>query len=280
MAQPTDTSAIQRLIRGRDVRIRTQWALEGATTATVIAAAARRSRRSSRCARSWSSPTTGIYLLIASGLLDRGRARCIGATRQLDDELVARRIDRASNLSDRLSTAIAFERVARERRARADDDADARDDDRGDQGRRAAPRRARTSAPRRRSPRRATGAPRSASSRSRRSPPASRFRRPITRRTSCARIPITRRPATHVDDRGHEPDATASRRRSRRCRSRTTMGAPGHRGVRARPFVPTARERLPRHRSRSRGPVAIVDWTATTIMIVRSRTTRRSARRS
>ena len=39
MAQPTDTSAIQRLVRGARVRIRLQWALEGATTATGLAAA-------------------------------------------------------------------------------------------------------------------------------------------------------------------------------------------------------------------------------------------------
>jgi len=35
----------------------------------------------------------------------------VKAARRLDDELVARRIDRASNLSDRLSTAIAFTRT-------------------------------------------------------------------------------------------------------------------------------------------------------------------------
>src|SRR5690606_20963218 len=35
----------------------------------------------------------------------------VSAARRLDDEHVARRIDRASNLADRLSTAIAFERA-------------------------------------------------------------------------------------------------------------------------------------------------------------------------
>ena len=39
MAQPPDTSAIQRLIRGTASRIRIQWALEGAATATVVAGA-------------------------------------------------------------------------------------------------------------------------------------------------------------------------------------------------------------------------------------------------
>ena len=37
MAQVTDTSAIQRLIGRARRRIRSQWALEGATTATVVA---------------------------------------------------------------------------------------------------------------------------------------------------------------------------------------------------------------------------------------------------
>ena len=37
--QATDTSAIQRLIGRARFRIRSQWALEGATTATILAAA-------------------------------------------------------------------------------------------------------------------------------------------------------------------------------------------------------------------------------------------------
>ena len=39
MAQAVDTSAIQRLIGRARARIRVQWALEGATTATILAAA-------------------------------------------------------------------------------------------------------------------------------------------------------------------------------------------------------------------------------------------------
>lgn len=121
MAQPTDTSAIQRLIRGARLRIRAQWALEGATTATVVAAAA--ALASIFAVRvQVVSPTTGLYLLVASGLLVMVGA-VIGAMRPLDDELVARRIDRASNLADRLSTAIAFERVVRGGEPRNDDDA-------------------------------------------------------------------------------------------------------------------------------------------------------------
>lgn len=108
MAQPTDTSAIQRLIRGTRFRIRSQWALEGATTAVIIAAAG--ALASIFAMRTQVvTPTTGIALLVASGLVIVAGALW-RASRKLDDETVARRIDRASNLADRLSTAIAFER--------------------------------------------------------------------------------------------------------------------------------------------------------------------------
>jgi hypothetical protein len=108
MAQPTDTSVIQRLIGRTRRRIRTQWALEGATTATVLAAAlALASIFAIRIEAV--APATGIALLIAAGVLIVLGA-VISAARKLDDERVARRIDRASNLSDRLSTAIAFSR--------------------------------------------------------------------------------------------------------------------------------------------------------------------------
>lgn len=111
MAQPTDTSAIQRLIRGARSRIRLQWALEGATTATVLAAVL--ALVSIVAVRLQSvAPSTGIYLLVAAGAVIVIGA-LVSALRPLDDELVARRIDRASNLADRLSTAIAFERVLR-----------------------------------------------------------------------------------------------------------------------------------------------------------------------
>jgi hypothetical protein len=109
-AEAWDTSAIQRVISRARRRIRGQWALEGATTAAILAAAAALAVifliRVEVLAKA-----TGIALLfgtvaiIAIGAL-------LKAARRIDDELVARRIDRASNLSDRLSTAIAFTRIA------------------------------------------------------------------------------------------------------------------------------------------------------------------------
>ncbi|MGE5180581.1 MAG: hypothetical protein ACM31C_00900 [Acidobacteriota bacterium] len=109
MAQPLDTSAIQQLVARARRRIRLQWALEGATTATIVAAAtallAVFAMRTETV-----SPTTGLYLLIVSGLVVVGGA-IASAARRLDAETVARKIDRASNLADRLSTAIAFERA-------------------------------------------------------------------------------------------------------------------------------------------------------------------------
>ena len=110
MAQLTDTSAIHRLVRRARLRIRVQCALEGGTTAAILAAAA--ALASIFATRiGWVSSTTGIYLLIASGLIVVAGA-AIAASRKLDDELVARRIDRASGLADRLSTAIAFARAS------------------------------------------------------------------------------------------------------------------------------------------------------------------------
>ena len=105
-----DTSAIQRLIGKARRRIRSQWALEGATTAAILAAAAALVVifliRVEAVERS-----TGIALLVgAAAIIVAGAA--IAASRRIDDERVARRIDRASNLSDRLSTAVAFSRAA------------------------------------------------------------------------------------------------------------------------------------------------------------------------
>jgi hypothetical protein len=109
MLQLSDTSAIQRLIRRARVRIRLQGALEGATTATILAAAG--AAISVFAVRTQVvSPLAGIAMLVASGVLVIAGA-IVGASRKLDDELVARRIDRASNLADRLSTAIAFSRA-------------------------------------------------------------------------------------------------------------------------------------------------------------------------
>jgi hypothetical protein len=107
--QATDTSSIQRLIAKARRRIRRQWALEGATTALILASAV-------ALATVFAMRTdmvgtmTGVGLLIGcAGIVLIGAV--IGAMRRLDDEMVARRIDRASGLSDRLSTAIAFQRT-------------------------------------------------------------------------------------------------------------------------------------------------------------------------
>ncbi|HMG22092.1 MAG TPA: hypothetical protein VK607_12265, partial [Kofleriaceae bacterium] len=105
-----DTSAIQQLIGRARRRIRTQRALEAATTAAIPAAAAALAAifaiRVELVERG-----TGLALLAgAAALIAIGAV--IGALRRIDDERVARRIDRASALSDRLSTAVAFSRTA------------------------------------------------------------------------------------------------------------------------------------------------------------------------
>jgi hypothetical protein len=107
--QPPDTSAIQRLVAAARRRIRTQWAFEGATIAAIPASAL------ALCAifavrAEWVTTAAGIAMGVAAGVLVIAGA-VISAARRLDDETVARRIDRASNLSDRLSTAIAFTRA-------------------------------------------------------------------------------------------------------------------------------------------------------------------------
>ena len=109
MAQPTDTSAIRRLVGRARFRIRAQWALEGAATATILAAPAALAAIYA-IRHEWVSAGTGAALLVAAALIIVAGA-AIAAARRLDDELVARRIDRASGLADRLSTANAFERV-------------------------------------------------------------------------------------------------------------------------------------------------------------------------
>ncbi|MGE0550139.1 MAG: hypothetical protein AB7O24_32240 [Kofleriaceae bacterium] len=109
--QATDTSAIHRLIGRARLRIRGQWALEGATTATVLAAACALTAIFVMRAE-LASQAVGIALLALS-LLIIVIGAVVSAARHLDDEHVARRIDRASDLSDRLSTAIAFRRTMR-----------------------------------------------------------------------------------------------------------------------------------------------------------------------
>ncbi|HEY5937851.1 MAG TPA: hypothetical protein VIU61_24550 [Kofleriaceae bacterium] len=104
-----DTSVIKQVIARARLRIRGQWALEGAVTATVLAAAMALLTIFLMRVEVVDS-TIGTILLVASGSLIAVGA-ILGAARKLDDEMVARRIDRASNLSDRLSTAIAFDRT-------------------------------------------------------------------------------------------------------------------------------------------------------------------------
>jgi hypothetical protein len=108
--QTTDTSAIQRLIGRARRRIRGQWALEGATTAAILATAAALAvifliRLEVVAKPAGVALLVGTLAIVAVGAL-------LKAARRLDDEVIARRIDRASNLSDRLSTAIAFTRTA------------------------------------------------------------------------------------------------------------------------------------------------------------------------
>jgi hypothetical protein len=104
--QATDTSAIQQLIGKARRRIRAQWALEGATTASILASAAALwvvflMRVEIVGTRTGTGLLVGTLAIIAAGAV-------LKASRRIQDERVARRIDRASNLSDRLSTAIAF----------------------------------------------------------------------------------------------------------------------------------------------------------------------------
>jgi hypothetical protein len=106
MPNAPDTAAIYRLIGWARRRIRGQWALEGATTALIIAAAAALATIFA-VRTEVIDPTTGIALLVgAGGIVLLGALA--SASRRLDDEVVARRIDRASQLADRLSTAISF----------------------------------------------------------------------------------------------------------------------------------------------------------------------------
>ncbi|HEY4241708.1 MAG TPA: hypothetical protein VGM88_17925 [Kofleriaceae bacterium] len=103
----TDTAAIRRLVAQARRRIRVQAAFEGATTATILAAAGALASVFAMRIRAV-SPTVGLALLAASGAVIAVGA-IWAATRPLRDETIARRIDRASGLADRLSTAIAFE---------------------------------------------------------------------------------------------------------------------------------------------------------------------------
>jgi len=109
--QATDTSAIQRLIGRARRRIRWQWAIEGATTASILAAAAALAVIFALRIELIGRPTGAVLLIGTLAIVAAGAL--VKAARRIDDERVARRIDRASNLADRLSTAIAFTRSGR-----------------------------------------------------------------------------------------------------------------------------------------------------------------------
>lgn len=105
----SDTARIRALVAKARGRLRVQGALEGAATALIVATV-------SALVVVFAVRTEVIEPGLGKGLL----AACggivllgavLGASRRLDDELVARRVDRASGLADRLSTAIAFERT-------------------------------------------------------------------------------------------------------------------------------------------------------------------------
>jgi hypothetical protein len=107
MAQPIDTTAIQRLVSRARRRIRLQWAFEGAATAVLVSAPVQAAAIfATGC--EWIDPMLGAVIVAVARLLIIAAA-VLSAARRLDDELVARRIDRVSGLSDRLSTAIAFQ---------------------------------------------------------------------------------------------------------------------------------------------------------------------------
>ncbi|HVK76913.1 MAG TPA: hypothetical protein VM734_26485 [Kofleriaceae bacterium] len=108
---PVDLGRIRAIVARARTRIRLQGALEGATTASILASAS--ALVSVFAVRlEVIAPATGLGLLAASGAVIAAGA-ALGAVRRLDDEDVARQVDRASGLADRLSTAIAFDRLLR-----------------------------------------------------------------------------------------------------------------------------------------------------------------------
>ncbi len=107
-ATPANLGQVRGVVAAARQRLRVQGAFEGATTASILASASALGTVFAVRVEVI-APATGIGLLAASaGVIAAGAV--IGATRHIDDELVARLIDRASGLADRLSTAIAFDR--------------------------------------------------------------------------------------------------------------------------------------------------------------------------
>jgi hypothetical protein len=117
-----DLDVVRGLIGAARTRLRMQGALEGAVTSSIVASASALGAVF-LVRKELISPQLGIGLLIGSaGLI--GVGAIVGALGRLDDEQVARKIDRASGLADRLSSAVAFERALA---TAAPDDADTAD---------------------------------------------------------------------------------------------------------------------------------------------------------
>jgi hypothetical protein len=104
-------ATIRGLVARTRSRLRVQGALEGATTASIVAVAG-------ALATIYGLRTEALSQGVAIGLFGACAATvalgaALGAIRRHEDEQVARRIDRASDLADRLSTAVAFEQSLR-----------------------------------------------------------------------------------------------------------------------------------------------------------------------
>lgn len=123
MAELIEIQAIERVVRRAARRLRWQRAFEVAATSAILASALALGVvflvRSERI-----EPGLGGGLLAATPLIILGAA-ALGFRKREPEELVARRIDRASGLADRLSTALAFSRMlARGELAETGDDPD------------------------------------------------------------------------------------------------------------------------------------------------------------
>jgi hypothetical protein len=117
-----DLAVVRGLIGAARTRLRLQGAIEGAATGAILASASALTAVFLVRTETITEPT-GLGLLAASaGVVAAGAL--LGALGTHDDEHVARRIDRASGLADRLSTAIAFERALRAPGPGDDADAD------------------------------------------------------------------------------------------------------------------------------------------------------------
>lgn len=109
MGQPIDISTIEGIVRRASRRLRWQAAFEGATT-WLIPAAAAALLVVFLVRLEVLGTAAGLALLFATPLIALAGAAA-AALRTESEERVARRVDRASGLSDRLSTALAFQRM-------------------------------------------------------------------------------------------------------------------------------------------------------------------------